>query len=50
VRSLAPAGTDAGEIVWDGRDSAGRTAAAGIYYLRLLGTDDARTVRVVKLK
>lgn len=50
VRSLAPESAEAGEVVWDGRDSTGRAAAAGIYYLRLLGTDDPRTVRVVKLK
>jgi hypothetical protein len=50
VRSLAPEPAAAAAIVWDGRDSAGRAAAAGVYYLRLLGTDDPRTVRVVKLK
>jgi hypothetical protein len=50
VRSLAPDAPDAREVVWDGRDSAGRTAAAGIYYLRLLGAGEPRTVRVVKLK
>jgi len=50
VRSLAPEGPDAGGITWDGRDSAGRAAAAGIYYLRLLGADEPRTVRVVKRK
>ncbi|HMB67661.1 MAG TPA: hypothetical protein VKU85_00065, partial [bacterium] len=50
VRSLAPDGPGAREIAWDGRDAAGRTAAAGIYYLRLLGAENPRTVRVVKLK
>jgi hypothetical protein len=50
VRTVAPEGPESGWIVWDGRDASGRAAAAGIYYLRLLGGDDPRTVRVVKLK
>jgi hypothetical protein len=50
VRSLVPESAGAGRIVWDGRDSGGRSVAAGVYYLRLRGTADARTVRVVKLQ
>jgi len=35
-----------GGFVWDGRDDAGRTVAAGVYFLRARGTRPVRLVRL----
>jgi len=48
VRSFAPR-WDAGEIVWNGRDEAGRAAPPGVYFIRLVAGEvraDTRLVRV----
>jgi hypothetical protein len=42
-----PAGAD--RFAWDGADAGGRPTAAGIYFVRLLTGDSARTLRVVRL-
>jgi hypothetical protein len=51
IRLLAQGTRDAGShaLIWDGRDEAGRTAASGVYFLRLLtegGTDSGRIIRL----
>lgn len=53
VRTLAAGETvEAGrhEIVWNGRDDAGRTVPAGVYYGRLVAAGQATTVRMALLK
>ncbi len=37
------------EIVWDGRDSGGRRAPAGVYWVRLILPGEVRTVRMVRI-
>ena len=51
VRTLASGARAAGayELVWDGRDGAGRNAPAGLYWARLTTPDGARTQRFVLL-
>jgi flagellar hook assembly protein FlgD len=46
VRHLETAG---GPVEWDGQDTRGGTAAAGIYWLRWDGNAGSVTRRVVKL-
>lgn len=36
-------------VPWDGRDDGGRAVASGVYFYRLEGGGDARTMRTVKL-
>jgi hypothetical protein len=52
VRSLATpsAATGAQEIRWDGRDDAGRTAPAGIYFARVRTADGESATRFVILR
>ncbi len=38
------------DVVWDGRDSSGRTVASGIYYYRLKAGDHSETNRMTLLK
>jgi subtilisin family serine protease len=51
VRSLAggflPAGTHGAS--WDGRDEAGESAPAGLYFARLVQNGEARSMRLVRL-
>jgi hypothetical protein len=48
IRSLRlPAG--AREVVWDGRDEAGRDAASGIYFARETGEQAGRTLKLQRL-
>ncbi|NNE44528.1 MAG: carbohydrate-binding protein, partial [Gemmatimonadetes bacterium] len=49
VRSLVSRAVAAGpqEAVWDGRDSAGRAVAGGVYFARLRAGDYSRTIRMV---
>lgn len=51
VRELARGDLGAGEraIEWDGRDRAGRPAAAGIYVLRLAAEDGVRSAKLTVL-
>jgi subtilisin family serine protease len=46
VRAFEVAG---GALRWDGRDTSGRGAPPGLYFVRWQGREDARTVRVVRL-
>jgi glucose/arabinose dehydrogenase len=54
VRRLLPAGTlqPAGSATahWDGRDDAGRTAPAGVYFVRLRAGLEERSTRLVLLR
>ncbi|HEX5133479.1 MAG TPA: FlgD immunoglobulin-like domain containing protein [Candidatus Krumholzibacteria bacterium] len=52
VRTLVNGDLPAGrhEVVWDGRDGAGRSAASGIYFYRLRAGDRTETRRMVQLK
>lgn len=43
-----PAG--AHQVAWDGRDGRGRSAANGVYFLRLRAAGEVRTGRVVRLR
>jgi hypothetical protein len=36
-------------VVWDGRDEAGRKAAAGVYFIRLETGGEAQTTRAIRL-
>jgi hypothetical protein len=51
VRSISSEGT-AGrrDIVWDGRDDAGHSVAAGVYLARLRGAAESRSLKVVLLR
>ncbi len=51
VRMLADEAASAGRttITWDGRNAAGRPAAPGVYWLRLVTPSGERSVRAVKL-
>jgi flagellar hook assembly protein FlgD len=51
VRTLAtgPRAAGAHELVWDGRDAAGHTAAAGLYWARLTTSEATLTQRFVLL-
>ena len=42
------AGTSA--VTWDGRDGAGRVAAAGVYFVRVASGAETRSVRVVRVE
>ena len=50
-RLSAPAGA-AGErqLVWDGRDAAGRALPSGVYLFRLDAAGETRTGRLIKLR
>jgi hypothetical protein len=48
-RRLWSAETRGGAMRWDGRDATGRTAHAGLYFVRWQGTATVRTARVVRL-
>ena len=48
VDGVLPAGRY--ELVWPGRDEAGRTVAAGVYFVRAVGPDYSRVEKVVILK
>ncbi|MCA9751487.1 MAG: T9SS type A sorting domain-containing protein [Gemmatimonadetes bacterium] len=52
VRSLGESSLTAGEheLVWDGRDAAGRPVAAGVYFLRLATPEREDVQRVVRLR
>jgi flagellar hook assembly protein FlgD len=52
VRTLVNGALDAGshEVVWDGRDSAGRNVASGVYVYRLVANDGTITRRMVLLR
>lgn len=52
VRSLVAADLAAGshETTWDGRDGAGRGAAAGVYFVRVRGAGAVTTAKVVLAK
>ena len=43
-----PAGAHA--VRWDGRDSAGRPVAAGVYFVRLQGPSERRTGRILRIR
>ena len=47
VRRLA--GLDAGAASWDGRDTAGRAVAAGVYWIRMTVGDGTRLCRSVRI-
>jgi flagellar hook assembly protein FlgD len=51
VRTLVDAVLPAGEqrVLWDGRDSAGHTASAGVYFARLMTPMGVRTRRIVRI-
>jgi hypothetical protein len=51
VRVLAdgPASSGRATFTWDGRNAAGRSAAPGIYWLRLSAPEGEQAARVVKL-
>lgn len=51
VRIAHDAWTEGGArtVIWDGKDAAGRTAANGVYLLRLRAGGDVRTAKVVKV-
>ena len=51
VRSLEGARWTTGpqEVVWDGKDDAGRTLPAGVYEVRLAVPGETRSVRVIRL-
>jgi flagellar hook assembly protein FlgD len=51
VSTLIDEQRDAGEhfVVWDGRDSRGRSVASGIYFARLSTGDDSAVRKVVRL-
>ncbi len=46
LRRIQPEGT---RVIWDGRDVLGVPAPAGVYLLRVRGTRESRSVRVIKL-
>ncbi|HKK72936.1 MAG TPA: FlgD immunoglobulin-like domain containing protein [Candidatus Krumholzibacteria bacterium] len=48
VDTALPAGRH--EVRWDGRDTAGRVAASGVYFVRLSGADVGQAHRLVLLK
>jgi hypothetical protein len=48
VHETRPAGNH--EAVWNGRDSGGRSAAAGVYFFRLKTTDTIQTQRMTLIK
>jgi len=52
VRALAPRRFEAGtaELTWDGRDDLGRSAPAGVYWLRVSGDAGDASRRVVLLR
>ena len=52
VKSLAEGNLEAGpqSIVWDGTDSQGQRAASGVYFYRLVTTEQAVSKRMVLLK
>jgi subtilisin family serine protease len=52
VRRLVGAAQEAGrhEVVWDGRDAAGRRAAGGVYFYRLATGGVGETRRMVRLR
>lgn len=52
VATLADAAFPAGRhaIVWDGRDTAGRPVATGVYFLRLAANGEDRRTRVLRLR
>ncbi len=52
VKSLAEGKLEAGpqSIVWDGTDSAGQRAASGVYFYRLVTTEQTVSKRMVLLK
>jgi hypothetical protein len=52
VRKLVDQGQTAGrhQVLWDGRDMAGQTAASGLYYYRLVTGNIKQTRRMVRLR
>jgi len=50
VRRLTATSSDVRAIVWDGRDGRGHAVGAGVYFVRLLGDREERTVRVVRVR
>ena len=52
IRTLAEGRRTAGSggVVWDGRDGAGRSVAAGVYYVRLTAADRTETRSVLLLR
>jgi hypothetical protein len=52
VRRLhdGPVGSGATPIAWDGRDSAGRRVAAGVYFVRATGGSDVETAKSVRIR
>jgi hypothetical protein len=48
VRRLTAESSSALAIVWDGRDTRRRVVGPGVYFVRLLGAGEDRTIRVVK--
>lgn len=51
IRSLSEGGLAAGrhEVTWDGRDAAGRSVAAGTYFVRLAAESALRVAPVIRL-
>jgi len=52
VRDLVAGTLVAGrhEVVWDGRDRSGRSAAAGVYFVRMTGEGKSLTSKMVLAK
>ncbi len=52
VRTLESGAVTEGmhEVVWNGRDDAGRAVASGVYYARLVATSQTMTRKIVLLK
>ena len=52
VRTLLEglAGEGAHELVWSGRDDAGRSVAAGVYWVRLETEEGARSTQLIRLR
>jgi hypothetical protein len=52
VRTLftGPADVGSHEVVWFGRDDRGRTAASGVYWMRLETDEGSRTRRMIRLR
>jgi hypothetical protein len=45
---IEPAGS--GNIIWDGRDNAGKEISSGTYFVRLQGSDKSHTIKLFYLK
>ena len=47
MKTIGVLGAGQRELVWDGRDDAGRAVASGVYFVRAVVGDEALTGRVV---